>query len=90
VRAVPEISRFLGIVVSMYYDEHAPPHFHARRGEYKLIVEIETLATTGRFPVEAANAVRAWARAHQRELRENWRLMRNHETPHFIAPWEQS
>jgi hypothetical protein len=58
VRAVPEISRFLGIVVSMYYDEHAPPHFHARRGEYKLIVEIETLATTGQFPVEAANAVR--------------------------------
>jgi len=41
---MPEISRFYGIVILMYYDEHVPPHFHARYGEFQAVVGIEPLA----------------------------------------------
>ena len=47
---VPEISRFLGIVVYMLYDDHRPPHFHAEYGDYKVSVEIHTGIVEGRFP----------------------------------------
>jgi hypothetical protein len=39
---MPEISRFLGIVIAMYYDDHVPPHFHAKYGEFEITVEIES------------------------------------------------
>lgn len=39
---MPAISKFLGIIIAMYWDEHNPPHFHAKYGEYKIIVHIKT------------------------------------------------
>jgi hypothetical protein len=53
----PKISRFLGIVVFMVYDDYRPPHFHAEYGEYKIIVEIKTGVVQGRFPRRALKAV---------------------------------
>ena len=53
---LPEISRFLGIVVYMLYDDHTPPHFHAEYGEYKITVEIDTGVVAGRFPGRALRA----------------------------------
>ena len=47
---MPEISRFLGIIIRMYYRDHAPPHFHAEYGEYEITVEIATGIVTGHFP----------------------------------------
>jgi hypothetical protein len=47
---MPEISRFLGIVVAMYYNDHPPPHFHAVYGNYQITVEIETGVVQGQFP----------------------------------------
>lgn len=47
---MPEISRFLGILIYMYYREHAPPHFHAEYGEFEITVEIESGVVSGRFP----------------------------------------
>ena len=41
---MPEISRFFGIVIKIFYNDHGPPHFHAEYGEYEVLVEIETLA----------------------------------------------
>ena len=46
---MPEISRFLGIIIRMYYRDHAPPHFHAEYGEYEVTIEIATGIVTGHF-----------------------------------------
>lgn len=44
---MPEISRFLGIIIAMYYDEHNPPHFHAKYGDYEIVVEINSRIIKG-------------------------------------------
>ena len=54
---MPEICRFLGLVISMLYDDHRPPHFHAEYGEYKMSVDINTGVVDGRFPPRALRAV---------------------------------
>ncbi|MDQ7017070.1 MAG: DUF4160 domain-containing protein [Gammaproteobacteria bacterium] len=69
---MPEISRFLGIVIRMYIREHYPAHFHAEYGEYEITVDIETGVVTGKFPRRALNAVLDWYVLHQDELRSNW------------------
>jgi hypothetical protein len=57
---MPEISRFLGIVIRMFYRDHAPPHFHAEYGDYEVTVGIETGVVEGRFPKRALKAVLEW------------------------------
>ena len=86
--AVPELSRFFGIVIGMFYDEHGPPHFHARYGEYKISMEIGTRAAVGRFPPRALVLVEDWARLHELELLANWRRARAGEPLEHIAPME--
>jgi hypothetical protein len=54
---MPEISRFLGIVIAMFYRDHAPAHFHAMYGDYEITVTIETGVVTGRFPRRALRHV---------------------------------
>jgi hypothetical protein len=67
---MPEISRFLGIIIRMYADEHAPPHFH---GEHEAMFKIETgEILEGRFPKNHAIIVKAWAAIHKKELMNNW------------------
>ena len=85
---MPEISRFLGIVVRMYYRDHAPPHFHATYGEYDITVDIETGVTEGRFPRRALAAVLEWFEFHQEELRENWHRAEREEPLEKIEPLE--
>jgi hypothetical protein len=70
---MPEISRFLGIVILMYFDEHNPPHFHVRYNEHKAVMEIKTLnILAGNLPVKVRNLVAEWAELHQPELLEMW------------------
>ena len=57
---MPEISRFLGIVIYMLFNEHNPPHFHAQYGDYKISVDILTGVVDGKFPKRALNAVLEW------------------------------
>ncbi len=85
---MPELSRFLGIVVYMLYDDHRPPHFHAEYGEYKISVEIESGVIEGRFPRRALRAVLEWHELHRDELLEDWRLAEAHQPLHKIAPLE--
>jgi hypothetical protein len=85
---MPELARFFGIVIGMFYDEHGPPHFHARYGEYKIRVEIGTGAALGHFPPRAMILVQDWVRLHQFELLANWRRARAGEALHRIAPLE--
>ena len=67
------VRAFFGIVVAMYYDDHPPPHFHVRYGEYRAILEIETAAVLfGNLPHRGLGMVVEWTASHRAELEENW------------------
>jgi hypothetical protein len=70
---MPRISAFYGIIVTMYSSDHAPPHFHARYGEYEAKIAIATGdPLAGQLPVRALRLVREWADQHKDELQANW------------------
>lgn len=85
---MPEISRFLGIVIRMFYRDHAPPHFHAEYGDYEITVEIETGVVEGRFPKRALRAVLEWADIHRDDLLADWHLARLEQPLNQIKPLE--
>ncbi len=86
---MPEISRFLGIIIAMFYNEHNPPHFHARYGEYKVEIGIQTLSVlAGKLPPRAMGLVIEWASRHQDELMADWQLARQHAELKSIDPLE--
>ena len=70
---MPEICRFLGIIISMYFDEHNPPHFHVRYNEYRAVINIQTLnVMIGHLPAKVRGLVEEWAELHQSELMRMW------------------
>jgi len=84
---MPEISRFYGIVIRMYFDEHPPPHFHAFYGEYEALIHIKTLAIlAGKLPARALGLVMEWASLHQEELETLWEKARKSEPLGKIEP----
>ena len=85
---MPVISRFLGIVIVMYWNDHSPPHFHAKYGEYEITVNIDNGVVEGRFPKRALRHVLEWYELHKEELMEAWELCRNQEMPRAIDPLE--
>ena len=85
---MPIISRFLGILIFMYYRDHLPPHFHAKYGEFEIIVDIESGIVEGRFPKRALRLVLEWYELHKEELLENWERMQRGEPPKPISPLE--
>jgi hypothetical protein len=85
---MPEISRFLGIIISIYYNEHNPPHFHADYGEFQITVEIETGVVTGKFPRRALHAVLEWYTLYKNELLEDWHLAMAKKPLKKIEPLE--
>lgn len=85
---MPEISRFLGIVIKMYHREHGVPHFHAIYGEYEVAVEVDSGTVYGKFPPRALRHVLEWTALHQAELMANWDRARRGKPPRRIAPLE--
>jgi hypothetical protein len=85
---MPEISRFLGIVIGMFYKEHGVPHFHAVYGEHEASVEIESGTVHGQFPARALRLVLEWTALHEAELLENWQSAREGRPLKPIAPLE--
>jgi len=85
---MPTISRFLGIVISMFLDDHSPPHFHAKYGQYEISVAILTGVVEGDFPKRALRHVLEWYELHKDELMEDWELCRRSEMPNPIEPLE--
>jgi hypothetical protein len=85
---MPEISRFLGIVIRMFYRDHAPPHFHAEYGEHEITVAIETGEVNGYFPRRALAAVLEWSELHHDELMADWLLAREEQALNRIDPLE--
>ncbi len=75
---MPEISRFLGVVILMHFREHNPPHFHARYNEFEAALLIESLdVMEGNLPPRVLSLVGEWAGLHQAELLDNWNTMRS-------------
>ena len=86
---MPEISRFYGIIITMNFGDHNPPHFHVRHGEKKAVIDIRTGALLeGNLSPRAFGMVAEWARLHQVELLENWALAVKRAPVKKIAPLE--
>ncbi len=84
---MPEISRFYGIVIKMFFDDHEPPHFHVEYAEHQAVVSIETVALIGgTLPPRALGMVAEWAALRQEELREAWQRAKNLEPVDRIDP----
>jgi hypothetical protein len=74
---MPEISRFFGIRILMFYNDHTPPHFHAEYSGERVSIEIESLAVMeGSLRRRALGMVIEWAGGHRGELLEDWRRAR--------------
>jgi hypothetical protein len=84
---VPTISRFFGILITMYFDDHDPPHFHARHADGAAKVRIDTLEVmVSTLDRRHLRLVLAWAELHRDELTDNWRRARAGETLNDIEP----
>jgi hypothetical protein len=87
---MPEISRFLGIVIAIFNNDHPPSHFHAVDGEYRITVTIEDGVLSGTFPKRAVRHVLEWHELHKSELLENWELSRQHKPLNRFLPWSST
>jgi len=86
---VPTISMFFGILIRMYFNDHPPPHFHARYNEHEAIVAIESLSVMeGSLPKRALSLVLEWAAIHKAELLSDWELCQSKQQPFQIDPLE--
>lgn len=84
---MPEISRFLGIIIKMFYRDHPPPHFHVEYGEYKGCFAIEDLhLIEGNLPGRVIGLVTEWASIHKSELKEDWELLKQEKSLKKIPP----
>lgn len=84
---MPTICMFYGIVIQMFWQDHAPPHFHALYAEHEALIDIRTLEVIrGHLPRRALALVLEWASAHRDELLEDWELCTRLQTPNKIEP----
>jgi len=71
----------------MFYNDHPPPHFHARYGEFEATIEISTLKILeGGLPKRALSLVEEWAMIHKEALEANWLRCRQNAAPDRIEP----
>jgi len=86
---VPEISRFLGIIITMYYIDHPPAHFHVRYNQQKALIDIENLSVlNGKLTPRVLGLVIEWAALHQEELLANWQKAKEQQPLEKIDPLE--
>lgn len=84
---MPTISVFYGIVIQMFWNDHAPPHFHALYGEFEALIAIPSLQVMeGELPRRAMALVLEWAELHRDALMEDWELCSKKQMPLRIAP----
>lgn len=86
---MPEISRFFGIVIAIFYNDHAPPHFHVKYNDYRATISISDLKILeGSLPKRALYLVKEWATQHCSELLEDWNLAQAKQPLKPINPLE--
>ncbi len=84
---MPELCRFYGIIIRMFWADHPPPHFHAIYGEHEALVEIQTSEIIeGSLPLGAKSLVSQWIDLHRPELLEQWNLARQSKPLSKIDP----
>lgn len=84
---MPTISTFYGILIQMFWNDHAPPHFHALYAEHEVLIDIRTLdILEGEMPRRALALILEWAQEHRAELMEDWELCARNQQPHKIRP----
>ncbi|WP_148073394.1 DUF4160 domain-containing protein [Bythopirellula goksoeyrii] len=83
---MPTISRFYGIVIFMNYNDHLPPHFHARYQDQEITVNLGSGKVQGTMPRRALNMVLEWREQHQAELLQNWELARQRRPLQQVPP----
>lgn len=86
-KEMPEICRFLGIVITMYFNDHNPPHFHVRYEDYRALIAIDPLELReGKLPPRVLGLVMEWAELHQAALLDNWNALATTGTFKRIEP----
>jgi len=85
---VSRISAFHGVVISMYHNEHGPPHFHARYAGAKAALTFDGVVQQGMLPPRVLRMVREWTAQHREELHTNWDRARRHQDLERIPPLE--
>jgi hypothetical protein len=84
---MPEISRFFGIIIKMFFNDHTPPHFHAFYQGARATFSIHTgLMIEGKFPLKQSAFVTAWALMHEKELMTNWKALKAGKEANKIVP----
>jgi len=84
---MPELSRFLGMVISIYFDDHNPPHFHVEYNDNEALIAISDLSVLkGNLPPRVMGLAMEWARLHQTELLENWNMVKDSGKYYKIDP----
>lgn len=83
---MPEICRFYGIIIKMYYNEHNPPHFHIEYQDYEAVMNIETGEITGSLSRRALRLVYEWLDQNKEALMENWKKSEEHKPLDKIKP----
>jgi hypothetical protein len=84
---MPRISHFYGVDIYMYYNDHAPPHFHALHGEDEILIECDPPKIyTGSLPSKLLKKVLEWAALHPGELTDNWQRARTGQRLQQIPP----
>ncbi|GHT30467.1 hypothetical protein AGMMS49574_10230 [Bacteroidia bacterium] len=83
---MPEISNFYGIIITMLFNDHNPPHFHVKYGEYRAQISIQDGIVQGTIPRRALNLVFEWLDLHRDELMDNWHRIENMKALQKIEP----
>ena len=83
---MPEISRFYGIIIRMFFNDHNPPHFHIEYQDYEAVISIEDGTVNGNMPRRALKLVFEWFDLHKDELLENWELAHTEKPLNKIEP----
>ena len=85
---MPVISRFFGIAIVMYWNDHNPPHLHAKYGAFEGMFSFDGEKMSGNFPPRASKLVVEWINLHKAKLLENWRRAHIGEALEMIEPLE--
>lgn len=86
---MPVISRFFGVIVAIYWNDHAPPHFHAKYSGDEGVIDIQTgKLIKGKLSDRTLKLIEEWRSLHIRELLEDWELARQRKPLREIEPLE--
>ena len=85
---MPVICRFFGIIIFMNWNDHNPPHFHAKYQDHEVLIDIESGNITGKMPRRALEMIQEWRQDNIKNLLEDWNLAAEHKQLKDLSPLE--